>query len=866
MTRFSLAAATMVVTMAAAAQDNGQTPAEPASEPLSSAYRLSGTEENARLSYQGDANRVGIGVDNDGDVYGEFFYLFNDSQENAWLGEGWVSKGAGGLKLNYHWLSGLSFEEAAAQPDEARVNKAFIAVDQNAFDDRKATLGLGFEKQQYFLGGYVSREFTGRRFVGQTIDTIVDQISGVQDGRDFLQDRTIQTITRLYEHPYEYGVGVRLGRYFDDSLFRVRGGLDYEDGKQGSSQFTASLGFEKFFHDSGHSLALNLEHYDRSGDFVADESENRATLFYRYHFGSRSNYGQQITHREKQVVSTTPAVPAATDTQVFNNRITVSEQAFFDLDRSEVRPDAADALARLVDRIAGSKLLSDIQVVGHTCDLGTDEYNLRLSQRRASSARQFLLERGLDQVAINATGEGEANPRYPNDTEASRQRNRRVEIEFLTLESEERTITTAAVPGEEQIEWVKEPVTDPAWIKRALRNPIQHKRTVDTYRIEESESTETLGPMMFINQDPGAVDDAVSIGRNSSGTAIDVLANDSDGDGDTLTIVSVTDPLNGAATTDGLVVIYTPAQDYTGADSFEYVVEDGNGGTASATVSIDVVNSPPVAGDDAATVLRGQSVTIAALSNDSDVDGGELTLESVTGGVLGSAIISGQSVIYAADSGQIGVDTLTYVVRDADGDTATGTISVTVENNLPVAVADSASVPRAGTVDINVLANDSDPDGEDLTVLSVSMPSSGSVFIKNKAIVTYEAADGFRGVVTFNYEVSDADGGTASAVVSVTVANGVPIAVNDTAQTAKDTPVSIDVLANDSDPDNDPLTVIAVSPRETGFGVVEIQSDNTVLYTPNPGWWGGDSFSYTISDGLGGEATATVNLTITEFE
>ena len=75
----------------------------------------------------------------------------------------------------------------------------------------------------------------------------------------------------------------------------------------------------------------------------------------------------------------------------------------------------------------------------------------------------------------------------------------------------------------------------------------------------------------------------------------------------------------------------------------------------------------------------------------------------------------------------------------------------------------------------------------------------------------------------------------------------------------------IDVLANDSDPDGDPLSIISVSPRETGFGVVEIQSDNTILYTPNPGWWGGDEFVYTVSDGFGGEASARVTLTITEF-
>ena len=140
MNRLPLALFSLLITVASGAQESPDS----AGEPIASAYRLSGTEENARLSYQGDATRFGIGVDDDGDVYGEFFYLFNDNPEAAWLGEGWVSRGAGGLKLNYHWLRGSLEQaieaEAQAQAicmqtaDFERAYRAFVAKEKPVFE------------------------------------------------------------------------------------------------------------------------------------------------------------------------------------------------------------------------------------------------------------------------------------------------------------------------------------------------------------------------------------------------------------------------------------------------------------------------------------------------------------------------------------------------------------------------------------------------------------------------------------------------------------------------------------------------------------------------------------------------------------
>src|SRR5262249_39148597 len=158
------------------------------------------------------------------------------------------------------------------------------------------------------------------------------------------------------------------------------------------------------------------------------------------------------------------------------------------------------------------------------------------------------------------------------------------------------------------VEWVKEPVAaPPAWIERALRNPAEHKRTVDVYKFEKSTSTTTVGPKQH---QPVAVDDSAIVPENSTDNAIDALANDSDPDGDPLTSAAVPAAGNGAAAAGGSGVVYTPASDYRGEDSFTYTISDGRGGSATATVHVTVgaPNQPPIAGTLSVRVLKGEAI------------------------------------------------------------------------------------------------------------------------------------------------------------------------------------------------------------------------------------------------------------------
>ncbi|HEX5121880.1 MAG TPA: Ig-like domain-containing protein [Rhodanobacteraceae bacterium] len=369
------------------------------------------------------------------------------------------------------------------------------------------------------------------------------------------------------------------------------------------------------------------------------------------------------------------------------------------------------------------------------------------------------------------------------------------------------------------------------------------------------------------NRPPVAVNDTATtlVGQP---VVIAVLANDSDPDGDPLTIVGVTTPANGTVSATATNVTYTPALRFTGTDTFTYTIDDGRGGTATATVTVTVgaaPNRPPVAVNDTATTTIATPVTINVIANDSDPDGDPLTVQSVTTPTVGTAAIVNNEVVYTpTPTGAGGTATFDYTINDGRGGTATATVTVTVgppPNRPPVAVNDAATTTSGQPVTINVIANDSDPDGDPLTVQSLTAPRLGSATIINNEVV-YTPAAGVLGTDTFTYTINDGRGGTATATVTVTITapvNRPPVAVDDNATTAISTPVVIDVLANDSDPDGDPLTIISVTQPANGVATI---TNGEITYQPQRGFTGTVTFQYTISDGRGGTATATVTVVI----
>ncbi|MEM1081510.1 MAG: Ig-like domain-containing protein [Pseudomonadota bacterium] len=735
---------------------------------------LSGGDNNARLDYVGEDWRIGLGLSNNGDVIAELLGVITSGERNAWLAEGWFEDGAGGLKLNYHWLPG---EGDPAQDDELpAVYKLYVAADQNEWDDRKLSLGAGYEKEDVFFSAQFSFGLTDERLVND--DTQVsEQFLFGQDasGRPFRQLQTTTILTERFEQAYDYGVGARLGRYFNQANLRVQAGLDYEWGDFDSQQITFSGTAEKFFTGSGHSLALSVEHFEKSGDFEIDDWDTRASLIWRYSFGR--------TYRPRPTASsmTVPAQPLepittqtrfVDETRIVRNNVEMEADAFFGLDRADLGPEARERLQQVAELIASGAIVGRVNVVGHTCDLGSEDYNLGLSNRRANAVKALLVALGLDPEAIVTDGRGEAEPRVPNTSEENRQLNRRVELQFIRVVESEEVVQVERQPMAESVVIEQAPVEEvPAWVLRALRNPAQHKRTVDVYKFERTETTVTLGEREFLNRAPEAENDTAIAMRNGAGVFIDVLANDVDADGDALIITSVTQPASGTVVNSGDFLTYTPAEGFQGEVSFTYEVSDGSD-SASATVTVTVSNDAPVAQADSASTQQGVAVDIDVLANDSDPNGDALEIATVSSAANGVTSVVGDRVRYTPNAGFTGVDSFSYTLRDAGGAEVTGqvTVSVTEPNTAPTAQFDRIVTNLTSTVLIDVLANDFDPDGDPLVISAlIDLPDDdvASFTITEDNQIRFEPNNWNGATITIRYRISDGRGGFDEAVVQI---------------------------------------------------------------------------------------------------
>jgi len=173
---------------------------------------------------------------------------------------------------------------------------------------------------------------------------------------------------------------------------------------------------------------------------------------------------------------------------------------------------------------------------------------------------------------------------------------------------------------------------------------------------------------------------------------------------------------------------------------------------------------------------------------------------------------------------------------------------------------------------INVLGNDSDVDGDPLTVTAASS-TQGTVTINPDGTLNFVPNANFNGPATISYTISDGQGGTATATVSINVVavNDPPVATDDSGRSPDGGAVTLRPLLNDSDPDGDPLTVSAIGGQAVTVGatvavtggVVRLNADGSLTFTPNPGVQGLVSFQYTISDGKGGTSTATIRVDVT---
>jgi hypothetical protein len=300
------------------------------------------------------------------------------------------------------------------------------------------------------------------------------------------------------------------------------------------------------------------------------------------------------------------------------------------------------------------------------------------------------------------------------------------------------------------------------------------------------------------------------------------------------------------------------------------VAEDGTlvftGANAIAVADPDVGSSPLLVSISAQSGVFSLSTTAGLVFGVGD--GSADASMSFTGqlAAVNAALANAQFAPGADYSGPASV-TITTSDQGATGaggpkqDVDTINITVSAVDDLPAAANDATSVAEDGEVTVNVLANDTGLGDGGASVSVTTPPTHGAATVVGTS-VKYTPAANYAGADAFVYRVTDGDGDMATATVSVTVTavNDDPMAVSDAASTTIGVAVDVLVLANDADVDGDTLTVTGAG--AAGNGTTAVQGGTTVRYTPNPGFTGQDMFTYTISDGKGGSAGATVLVSI----
>ena len=370
----------------------------------------------------------------------------------------------------------------------------------------------------------------------------------------------------------------------------------------------------------------------------------------------------------------------------------------------------------------------------------------------------------------------------------------------------------------------------------------------------------------ILNNAPIVSNSSVTTDEDTSATG-KITATDADGD--TLTYTKATNPAHGTATVNSATgtYIYTPTPNWHGTDSFTVTVSDINGGSTTATVTITVnsVNDVPVAVDDTATTdedtkLIGGNVA----GNDTPSGDGGNVWSVVSGPDHGTLVMNADGTYtYTPYANYNGHDQFTYQIKDADGDTSTAMVGITINsvNDVPVAVDDAANTNEDTRLTGNVADNDIwSGDGGNVWSL-VSGPAhtvTGYFILHDDGNFVYIPDPNYNGHDQFTYKVTDANGDVSTATMTITVnpINDAPTVGNYDVTTPEDTGVSDQVVG--SDVDGDSLTYSVT--KNPSHGTITNFNPNTGAWTymPNKDYNGDDSFEITVSDGI-----ATVISTIT---
>ncbi|EPE1741683.1 tandem-95 repeat protein [Vibrio parahaemolyticus] len=380
-----------------------------------------------------------------------------------------------------------------------------------------------------------------------------------------------------------------------------------------------------------------------------------------------------------------------------------------------------------------------------------------------------------------------------------------------------------------------------------------------------SESTTVEVNVTPVNDAPVAKDD-IATTQEDTAVTIDVQPNDTDVDGDKLSIESASVPKEqGTVEVVNGKLVFTPTENFNGDAEIIYTVTDGAlTDQATVKVTVNAVNDTPVVESNIADQALAEDFTPYTIDLNtafSDVDNvdGELTFSVSGNSNIQVAIVNGIATITPTADWN-GSETLTFTATDPSGESISQTVNFTV---APVAdiVADKATVVEDTSTVIKVLGNDTfEGDGKVVSLDTNNGPANGTVSVNPDGSVTYTPDDNYHGTDSFTYIVTSGGVSESTTVsVDVTPVNDAPVAKDDIATTQEDTAVTIDVLPNDSDVDGDKLSIESASvPKEQG--TVEVVNGKLV-FTPAENFNGDAEITYTVTDGqLTDESKVTVTV------
>lgn len=389
---------------------------------------------------------------------------------------------------------------------------------------------------------------------------------------------------------------------------------------------------------------------------------------------------------------------------------------------------------------------------------------------------------------------------------------------------------------------------------------------------------------LVVNANFRAVNDSATVQEDSSANSIPVLANDTIiVAGTTLTVASVqtTSAQGGQVSISGASVLYSPAADFNGVDTFTYVARDqsGNEQTATVTITVQPVNDPPTAVNDSFTASVNSSQNVLdVLANDTTApDTGETLQVTAVGTPSSGGTVTigtaGANLRYTPASGFIGTETFTYTISDGE---LTSTATVTVNVGGPTVGNDSFTLLEDSPLaEYDVLANDSAA-AQDLTlsIQSVGSSPNGTASVtSNETRISYRPNSNFFGTDQVTYTVVDSNGATGTGTITFTVTgvNDPPPAPNssvDVVRGSSQTTVleTSTLRAINVDGPEETLSITAVGTTQNGGAVTIVGNGQSIVYSPpSSTYTGPDSFTYTVTDAEGSTSTGTLTIDVIDF-